>query len=135
MVQLRPDDHFFFYYDRKIKPLVEGKNITNVIVYPSARSPHLFRFWFDVRLQIIQKIKSIFSFHLMVSSISDINSTNRGNHDLNFEHYPNDVPKHILKYYKKYMPLFAKRAKKIVTFLISLRRIFVEPMWINPKLV
>ena len=46
MVQLRPDDHFYFYYDRKIKPLVEGKNITNVIVYPSARSPHLFRFWF-----------------------------------------------------------------------------------------
>ena len=36
MVQLRPDDHFYFYYDRKIKPLVEGKNITNVIVYPSA---------------------------------------------------------------------------------------------------
>ena len=69
IVQLRPDDHFYFYYDRKTKPLVVGRNITNVIVYPSARSPHLFRFWFNVRLpRLFKKIKLIYSFPLTVSS-------------------------------------------------------------------
>ena len=36
-------------------------------------------------------------------------------HDLNFEHYPEDLPKNILKYYKKNMPLFAQKANKIIT--------------------
>ena len=36
-------------------------------------------------------------------------------HDLNFEHYPEDLPKNILKYYKKYMPLFAQKANKVIT--------------------
>ena len=117
IVQLRPDDHFYFYYDRKTKPLVVGRNITNVIVYPSARSPHLFRFWFNVRLPRLfkkNKIDLFFSpdgFISLATSVPQIAVI----HDLNFEHYPHDVPKHILKYYKKYMPLFAKRAKKIVT--------------------
>ena len=117
MVQLRPDDHFYFFYDRKTKPLIEGKNITNIIVYPSARSPQLFRYWFNVRLPRFfkkNKIDFFFSpdgFISLATSIPQIAVI----HDLNFEHYPNDVPRHILKYYKKYMPLFAQTAKKIVT--------------------
>ena len=36
-------------------------------------------------------------------------------HDLNFEHYPEDLPKIVVNYYKKYMPLFAEKAKQIIT--------------------
>jgi len=36
-------------------------------------------------------------------------------HDLNFEHYPEDLPKQYTKYYKKYFPLFARKATRIIT--------------------
>ena len=36
-------------------------------------------------------------------------------HDLNFEYHPEDLPKHITKYYRKRFPLFAKKAQHILT--------------------
>ncbi len=117
IVLLRPNDHFYFYYDRNTKSLIKGKNITNIIVNPPARSPLLFRFWFNYSLPRLfkkNKIDFFFSpdgFISLATSIPQIAVI----HDLNFEHYPDDVPKNILKYYQKYMPQFAERAKKIIT--------------------
>ena len=36
-------------------------------------------------------------------------------HDLNFEHHPEALPPKITRYYQKYFPLFAKKAKRIAT--------------------
>jgi glycosyltransferase involved in cell wall biosynthesis len=36
-------------------------------------------------------------------------------HDLNFEHFPQDLPKWVAWYYKKYFPRFAKAAHHIIT--------------------
>ncbi len=36
-------------------------------------------------------------------------------HDLNFEHFPQDLPKWVAWYYKRYFPRFAKAADQIVT--------------------
>jgi Glycosyltransferase len=36
-------------------------------------------------------------------------------HDLNFEHFPKDLPKLDLWHYKKFFPRFARKAKRIVT--------------------
>lgn len=36
-------------------------------------------------------------------------------HDLNFEHYPEDLPVHYSEWYRKKYPLFAKRATRIAT--------------------
>jgi glycosyltransferase involved in cell wall biosynthesis len=117
IVALRPNDHFFFFYDRKTPPLVKRENITNVIVYPQARHPILFKIWYNFSLSLFfkkYKIDCFFSpdgFLSLSSSIRQIGVI----HDLNFEHYPKDLPKHILRYYKKNMPLFAKKASNIVT--------------------
>ena len=117
LVLLRPKDNFYFFYDRKTKPLVESANVKNVIVYPSARHPVLFKFWFNNRLPYYFKkfnIDLFFSpdgFMSLNTSVSQIGVI----HDLNFEHYPEDLPKNVLRYYQKYMPLFAKKASKIIT--------------------
>ena len=47
LVLLRPNDQFFFFYDRKTNPLVHGINVTNVVVNPQARHPYLFKIWFN----------------------------------------------------------------------------------------
>jgi glycosyltransferase involved in cell wall biosynthesis len=36
-------------------------------------------------------------------------------HDLNFEHFPDDLPWHIRKYYRYYFPRFARKATRIAT--------------------
>ena len=50
LVLLRPNDQFFFFYDRKTNPLVHGINVTNVVVNPQARHTILFKFWYDYAL-------------------------------------------------------------------------------------
>lgn len=117
LVLLRPNDQFFFFYDRKTNPLVHGINVTNVVVNPQARHPYLFKIWFNYVLPKAFKkynIDIFFSpdgFVSLNTNIAQIGVI----HDLNFEHYPEDLPKIVLKYYKKHMQLFAKKAKKIIT--------------------
>jgi glycosyltransferase involved in cell wall biosynthesis len=36
-------------------------------------------------------------------------------HDINFEHYPKDIPGHYSRYLRKYSPLFARAASQLVT--------------------
>jgi len=117
LVLLRPNDKFFFFYDRNTKPLVHGMNVTNVIVNPPARHPLLFKLWYDYTLpkqMKKHKIEFLFSPDGFISLRSNIRQVGVI-HDLNFEHYPNDLPKGVLKYYQKYMPLFAKKASDVVT--------------------
>ena len=117
IVLLRPNDDFFFFYDRKTKPLIEGNNVTNIIVFPPARHPLLFKIWYDISLPYYfkrNKIQIFFSpdgFLCLKTNIRQIGVI----HDLNFEHYPDDLPKEVLKFYKKNMPLFANKADEIVT--------------------
>lgn len=112
-----PSHQFIFFYDRKTPFLISGENISNIILSPPARHPVLFKFWFNFLLPKAFKryqIDLFFSSDGFLSLNSDIQQVGVI-HDLNFEHYPEDLPKNILKYYKKYMPLFAQKANKVIT--------------------
>ena len=117
LVVLRPEDEFFFYYDRKTKPLVSAPNVINTLVTPPARHPFLFKIWYNISLPFYFKKHKIDLFFSPDGFLSLKTATRQIGviHDLNFEHYPEDLPKRVLKYYKKNMPLFAKQAHKIVT--------------------
>ena len=117
LIKLMPNHQFIFFYDRKNTFLISGENITNIIISPPARHPFLFKIWFNFLLPKAFKkyqIELFFSPYGFVSLNSEIYQVGVI-HDLNFEHYPKDLPKKILKYYKKYMPLFAQKANKIIT--------------------
>lgn len=117
LVVLMPNHHFFLFHDRNTQFLISNTNVTNVILSPPARHPYLFKIWFNYVLPKAFKkynIDIFFSpdgFVSLNTNIAQIGVI----HDLNFEHYPEDLPKIVLKYYKKQMPLFAKNAKKIIT--------------------
>ena len=113
-----PEHEFYFLFDRKFDPsFVLAKNITPVIIGPPARHPILFKIWFNHSVtRALKKIGAdIFlspdGFLSLKTSIPQIAVI----HDLNFEHYPEDLPKSYMKYYKKYFPLFAKKAARIIT--------------------
>jgi glycosyltransferase involved in cell wall biosynthesis len=113
-----PEHEFFFFFDRSFDPqFVFSKNVTPVVVSPPARHPILYIYWYEVGLKRAikkHKIDILFSpdgYLSLRSSIPQIAVI----HDINFEHFPHDLPwiNHI--YLTYFFPRFAKKASKIIT--------------------
>ena len=113
-----PEHEFIFLFDRKFdEEFVFSDNIIPVVVPPQARHPFLFYIWFEHMIpKVLRGEKAdlflspdgYLSLRASVKSVSVI-------HDLNFEHFPNDVPFLVRKYYRHYFPKFSQRADRIAT--------------------
>lgn len=113
-----PDDHFIFLFDRDFDPtFIFADNITPVILSPPARHPFLFYWWFEVSVSnFLNKFKpdlflspdGYLSLHAKCKQLAVI-------HDINFEHYPNDLSFLVSHYYKYFFPKFAHKANGIAT--------------------
>jgi glycosyltransferase involved in cell wall biosynthesis len=118
LVQMHPEHEFHFLFDRPYaKEFVFGPNVKAHVLFPQARHPWLFRIWYD--WMVPRKLKEIGA-DIFISP--DMMLSLRAQcpqlvvlHDLNFEHYPNDLPASISRYLKKLTPLFAHKAEAIVT--------------------
>ena len=118
ITQSHPEHEFIFFFDRPFdQKFIFSENITPVVLNPPARHPILQIIWFDFSItRALKKYKcDIFispdgylSLRSKLPQLAVI-------HDLNFEHNPKDVPKSVLKFFKKKFPLFAKRADRICT--------------------
>jgi ribonuclease HII len=56
-------------------------------------------------------------------------------HDLNFEHYPQDLPKTYIKYYRTFFPLFARKATRIVTVSEFSKQDIVGQYGVDPGII
>ncbi|MES2587580.1 MAG: glycosyltransferase family 1 protein [Bacteroidota bacterium] len=118
LVENHPEHEFIFFFDRDFdKRFIFGENVTPVVLFPPARHPFLFYWWFEFSIKkALKKYKidvffspdGYISLKTKIPQIATI-------HDLNFEHYPNDIPFSARKYLKYFFPKFAKKANKIVT--------------------
>lgn len=113
-----PEHQFYFYFDRKPDDqFIYNSNIIPVVIPPQARHPLLFLAWFEASLPIgFRSTKpDIFlspdGFLSLTSSVKSLGVI----HDLNFEHYPEDIPFLVRKYYSSMFPLFARKATRIAT--------------------
>ena len=113
-----PDDHFVFLFDRDIhEEFIFSENIRPAKLFPPARRPFLWNAWFNWSVAgVLRDLKP----DLFLSP--DGYLPLRGDtkclpviHDLNFEHYPEDMPANYAKWYRSKFPLFAKKASRIVT--------------------
>lgn len=113
-----PECDFIFLFDRPFdKQFVFNKNVVPVKLGPPARHPILYRIWFNYtvpyllrkhRADVFISPDGYLSLRTSVKQISVM-------HDLNFEHFPNDLPSVHRNYYKKFFPLFAAMAERIIT--------------------
>ncbi len=113
-----PDDHFVFLFDRDFdEEFIFSDNITPIILSPQARHPFLFYWWFEFSVaDFLNKYKpDVFLSPDGYLSLSSNVKQLAVIHDLNFEHYPNDVPFLVRKYYKYFFPKFARKATRIAT--------------------
>lgn len=118
LVEQHPEHEFVFFFDRAFDPkFVFGSNVTPVVLNPPARHPILFYIWFEwsVRRALKKhKIDVFFSpdgYLSLGSTVPQVGVI----HDLNFEHYPQDIPWQPRMYLRRFFPKFARKATQIVT--------------------
>lgn len=118
MVLQHPEHEFVFFFDRAFDPkFVFAPNVTPVVLFPPARHPFLFIWWFGWSIKKALKkyrIDVFFSpdgYLSLETTVPQINVI----HDLNFEHHPEDIPAVPRWYLCKYFPKFAKKSAHILT--------------------
>jgi glycosyltransferase involved in cell wall biosynthesis len=136
LVARNPDIEFYFLFDRPYSTeFIFAENVTPVILYPQARHPLLFRWWFDFSVSRFLRKNNIdlfispdgyLSLKTDVPQISVI-------HDLNFEHFPEDLKAHHSKYLRKFFPKFAQKAAHIITVSEYSKRDIIQTYGIAPS--
>lgn len=113
-----PKHQFYLYFDRAVAPQYTfPENVVCQVVFPPTRHPLLYIWWFQWALKRKLKKDQIEVFWspdgmlplgLNIPTLASI-------HDLNFEHFPKDLPRVVSAYYRYFFPKFAKQATKIIT--------------------
>jgi len=131
-----PEHTFYFLFDRPFnRRFIFSDNIHPCVVYPPARHPFLWYVWFQHSIpRVLNKIKPdvFFSpdgFIPLKHSIPVVSVI----HDLNFEHYPKDLPPAVRYYYRHYFKTFATEAKEIITVSRFSKDDIVKQYQVDPE--
>lgn len=118
ITKAHPEHQFFFLFDRDYHDdFIFNDNITPIILSPPARHPFLYYIWFQysvpaclkkINADIFISTDGYMPLNLKIKSFTVF-------HDLNFEHYPKDVPLIERWYYRTFFPKFAWKADRIAT--------------------
>jgi glycosyltransferase involved in cell wall biosynthesis len=113
-----PEQSFVLFFDRAVDPKFEfPSNVQTVVLFPPTRHPLLWILWFEwslkralkkYRIDVLWSPDGFCSLRSSVPQIATI-------HDLNFEHYPKDLPWIVSRYFRFFFPKFAQKAKRILT--------------------
>jgi glycosyltransferase involved in cell wall biosynthesis len=118
ITERNPQHTFHFFFDRPYnEKFIFGKNIVPHVLFPQARHPFLWYLFFEWSIPyMLKKVKAdaFISTDGYICKSTKIKTLNVI-HDINFEHRPQDLPKGVATYYKKNMPLFARKAARLVT--------------------
>jgi len=129
------EHQFYFIFDRKFDDsFIFSDNITPLVIPPQARHPVLYYLWFEKSIpRLLKKIQPdlFFSPDGYLSLSTSVKSMNVF-HDLNFEHYPDDLPYPERTFYRHYFPLYAKKAHRIATVSEFSKRDIINQYHIDP---
>lgn len=118
MTESHPETEFIFFFDRPwSEEFVFGTNVTPVALFPQARHPFLYYCWFEYAVPAaLKKYKAdVFYSPDGYLSLSAAVPQLGVMHDLNFEHYPDDLPFLTRHYYRYFFPKFAAKAARLAT--------------------
>lgn len=118
MVLAHPEVEFYFIFDRKPDEMfLFADNVKPVVLFPQARHPFLYIWFFEISMaRALRKIKpdlfySPDGYMCLRANVPSVVHF----HDLNFEHFPKDMPALALWHYKTFFPRYARKAKRIIT--------------------
>lgn len=113
-----PETEFHFLFDRPYdKRFIFADNVKPVVLFPPARHPFLWYWWFEwtVAGYLRRNKCDLFLSPDGYCSLRSSTPTLAVQHDLAFEHYPAFVPALHSKYYKYFVPRFMAHATRIAT--------------------
>lgn len=116
IVKAHPEHEFVFIFDRPYdESFIFSENITPVVASPPARHPLLWYLWYEHSLpRVFKKTKAdLFIGTDGYLSVASKMKTLSVFHDINFEHYPEDVPFFNRLFYRHYFPIYAQTAARI----------------------
>jgi len=124
-----PEHQFLFLFDRPFDTsFVFAKNVTPIVVSPMARHPLLWKMWYDFKIPSILKkynadvFVSCDGFCSLRTKVPQCLMV----HDLAFLHHPDFIQQSHLRFYKKYTPLFLKKANSLATVSAFSKRDIAE---------
>jgi glycosyltransferase involved in cell wall biosynthesis len=118
VVKAHPEHEFLFLFDRKYDSrFIYSKNVSPFILFPPASHPKLLAFWYQYRLASFLKKQRP---DILVSTDGGIPLNAKVKtlaviHDLNFEHFPGDMPSGVRNYYRYYYRKIAQSATRLIT--------------------
>jgi glycosyltransferase involved in cell wall biosynthesis len=120
-----PEHQFLFLFDRPFSDeFVFSNNVLPFVINPPTRHPLLWYWWLEISLPNFLHKHSPDLFlspdgFFPLSYHSSIGSKQCKYlpviHDINFEHYPKEIPFLARQYFLNYFPKFAKKASRIAT--------------------
>ncbi len=135
ITRIHPEHEFTFIFDRAYdSSFIFSDNIKAVSVFPPARHPFLWYAWYEWSLpSLFKKIKP----DLFISADGYLSLSSRVKtisviHDLNFEHYPQDLPFFNRLFYRRFFPKYAEQADRIAVVSEFTKRDVVNTYKINP---
>ncbi|MBL7828635.1 MAG: glycosyltransferase family 4 protein [Saprospiraceae bacterium] len=135
MVLNHPDDEFYFLFDRPFDPrFIYGKNVTPVVIFPPARHPLLFHWWFEYSAPKVLKqyqAEVFFSPDSMCSLRTKV-PTVMTCHDLVPLHMPEQIAKRHRSYLIRMLPQWLNRADHVLTVSDFVKQDIASTCHINP---
>lgn len=118
IVLQNPQIHFTFLFDREFdQEFIFADNVTPIVIGPKARHAFLFHIWYNVSVKrLLNQMKpdlfistdGILSLGANCKQLTVI-------HDINFIHYPKDLPFWTRKFYCGNFPKYAEIASRVAT--------------------
>lgn len=116
LVRMMPEHQWFFFFDRPFDPaFIPDHPVKPVVIFPPARHPFLWYWWFEHSIPRQLKkyeIDLFFSPDGYASLSTDVPQL-LTIHDVAFEYYPEGIPYLVNKYYRYYTPKFCTQAQYI----------------------
>ena len=118
IVRQHPEHTFYFIFDREYDAsFIFAENVKAIVAPPQARHPLLYFIWFEF---VIPRMLKKVGADLFLSPDGYLSLRSKTKqvaviHDLNFEHYPQDLPLLERWYYRTFFPKFAHKATRIAT--------------------
>ena len=118
IVNQHPQHQFYFLFDRPYDPaFIFSENVHPIVIAPPARHAVLWKYWYDVKLPLVlRKIKAdVFLSPDGLGSLTTRVPQCIVVHDIGIIHQPQFYKKTHVLFYKRYIPKFLNKAKRVAT--------------------
>ncbi len=135
MVQQHPEDTFILLFDRPYDPrFIYGPNVQPVVLFPPARHPLLWYWWFEYAVpRALRKYRpDVFFSPDSYLSLTAKTPTVMTTHDIVPLHHPEQLPFATRHYYTHYLPKFLRRADHILTVSDYVRQDIAQTCHLDP---